>query len=262
MKSIITVVMLVVCLNLSAQKGKNIGFIWHDVSTLPVFPDSADYVSVKKGAILYCFSNDDSLIFANLKFTESIEQNKILQTGLTLWVNSDGKSRKETGIRFPIGAKYSKVKDLQINNAYEIPTPLSLANTIQLVGFKGVTHPRFPSGNKDNIRGSVKYDKDGNLLYELVIPFSKLPEMENKSDGKIVAMTFAIEFGVPPSVGGPKGGNSGYTPPSGGGSRGGGGGRSGGARGSLGNGPSGAGSQTSPDAVIVWVKDLKLAQKK
>jgi hypothetical protein len=272
MKSFITISALIVCLNLNAQKEKYFTSKWLENSSGSAVPASSDYISAKKGVVLYCLSNDDKNIYVDVKITESIEQNKVLQMGLTLWINTDGKSRKLTGIRYPIGALYSRGQgrrgEGQENNILNKVTPLSQANTIELTGFKDVEAKRFPSNNPDNIRGSVKYDNDGNLLYSLTIPVSKLPAGSKSADTKVSPLTLAIEYGAPPSMGGQSGGPSGSgTPtmgvgrsrgssPSGSGSRGGGGAPGGGVPGG------GASAQNAPQPVIIWIKDIKLAEKK
>jgi hypothetical protein len=273
MKLLVTIPVLIVCLNLNAQKEKFFTSKWRDNSSGSATPASSDYITAKKGVFIYCLSNDDQNIYVDAKITESIEQNKILQMGVTLWINTDGKSRKNTGIRFPIGAQYSRGQgrrgEGQGNNILNQTTPLAQANTIELVGFKDVETTRFPSNNPDNIRGVVKYDNDGNLLYSLTIPKSKLPAGVKTKDGGVTPMTLAIEYGAPPSMG--SGGPTGYTPPasrggSGGGSRGGSGGGSrggSGGGGSMGGGaPGGSGNQNYPEPVTIWMKDVKLAEKR
>ena len=275
MKSVSSLLALIVCLNLNAQKDKKVTSNWFEGSPGTLSPAVSNYVSARKGAVLYCIFNDDKNIYFESKITESIDQNKILQMGLTLWVNTDGKSHKINGIKFPVGAKFSREfirqNAGQQNNPLVRVTPLSVANTIQLVGFRDVEEKRFPSDNTDNIRGSVKYDNDGNLLYSLIIPRSKLPAAVKSKDGKDVPITFAMEYGAMPAEGGRPGGQMGDAPSSGGGGRSGGGGsggRSGGGRsgggGSIGGGDRTAASQNpnASESVIIWIKDIALVEKK
>jgi hypothetical protein len=273
MRLLIAIPALIVCLNLNAQKEKFFSSKWRDNSSASATPAPSDYTATKKGDFLYCLSNDDKNIYVDAKITESIEQNKVLQMGMTVWINTDGKSRKLTGIRYPIGAKYSKLQikpgEVQESNISNLTSPLAQANTIELVGFKDIEVKKFPSNNTDNIRGFVKYDNDGNLIFSLTIPKSKLPAIGKKKDGSVIPMNLAIEYGAQPSTGGQSGGYE-YTPPSPGGSRGGsrGGGGGGGRGGSSvsdapGKGPSGpTNTQNEPQPVTIWMKDIKLADKK
>jgi hypothetical protein len=273
MKVLISVSFLLISLNLSAQKENMITCKWNDGSGGSSFPAASDYTSIKKGQVLYCISNDDRNIYVDMKVTESTEQNKILQMGMVLWVNNDGKSRKVNGVRFPIGAKFSRSRNGngqgQGNNPYEQATPLSLANTIELIGFKDILEKKFPSNNTDNIRSVIKYDNDGNLVYALTLPLSKLPVVARNTDGKAFPLNLAIEYGAPPEMEASSGKPAGYTPPpshpvnGGSGKSGGGGG--GGARGGSGGSSRTAGALNNedvPKSVIIWLKGVNLAEKK
>jgi hypothetical protein len=268
MRLLIAIPALIVCINLNAQKEKFFQSKWRDNSSGSVTPEVSDFTATKKGDFLYCLSNDDKNIYVDAKITESIEENKVLQMGLTVWVNMDGKSRKLTGIRYPIGAKYSRPKV----NPFDKTTPLALANTIELVGFKDVETNKFPSNSPDNIMGFVKYDNEGNLIYSLTIPRSKLPAAVKNKDGSDMSLNLAIEYGAPPADL-QSGKEEGYTPPpkaigertsrpvtsGGGGGRGG----SGGSSLSAGRAPAGnADSQELVQPVTIWMKDIKLADKK
>jgi uncharacterized membrane protein YgcG len=272
MRLFVTISVLIVCMNLNAQKEKFFASKWRENSPESTPPAASDYVVAKKDVFLYCLSNDDKNIYVDAKITESIEQNKVLQMGLTVWINTDGKSRKLIGVRYPIGAQYSRGQGRRgegQGNSLVQPSPLAQANTIELVGFKDVETTRFPSNNPDNFRGFVKYDNDGNLLYSLTIPKSKLPAGGKNKDGSMMPMNLAIEYGAPPAM--DSGRPSGYTPPPKiqGERRSGGGGGGGGRGGSMGGGAPGGGTpggnsnaQNAPQPVTFWMKDIKLAEKK
>jgi hypothetical protein len=248
MKLLISISVFLFSLNLLAQKESVATSKWNDRSGGSSFPAASDYTSIKKGFWLYCISNDDKNIYLDIKITESIEQGKVLQMGSTLWINTDGKSRKIDGIRYPLGAKYSKLRsntgDNQGSSSLVQPGAIALANTIELIGFKTVHVKRFPSDNQENIRGSVKYDNDGNLLYNITIPISVLPEGGKNPDNTRPPITFAIEYGAPPFVAVQTQRPSEAGAPSGGGGGGGGrsGSRSGGGSGGGSRGGSGGGS--------------------
>ena len=263
MKSFLcSVLLLVICSMAGAQKEKAFMSRWHiesDVNSLP----EAEYSSAKKGAVLYCLSNDDRNLCVDMKITETVEQSNILQMGMTIWLNTDGKVRKDIGIRYPVGAKFSRERSQSVLK----PTPLSMANTIQLVGFGEPQQSRFPSDNQDNIRGSVKYDNDGNLIYHLTIPFDKIPGLDGAANPDNSDLwSIGIEYGAPPVMAGQSGGSQGMTGgrsgmPGGGGGRSGGGGRGGGGGMPSGGARPAAATAAATQPVIIWVKDLKLAAR-
>lgn len=283
MRLLVKILALIVCLNLNAQKEKFFSSKWRDNNSESFTPASSDYIPAKKGVVLYCLSNDDKNIYVDVKITESIEQNRVLQMGMTVWVNVDGKSRKITGIRYPIGAQFSRGpgrRGESQNNILNRISPLAQANTIELTGFKDVDKNRIPSDNSDNIRGYVKYDNDGNLLYSLTIPLLKLPAGFKSPGNSISPMTVAIEYGAPPSMGEQSGRPSDFSSSSVGGGRSGGGRSGGGGGGSRGGGggsrvgsmaggaPAGGasggytGAQNVPSPVLIWIKNIKLAEKR
>jgi hypothetical protein len=254
--------------SVSGQKGKVTPLKWRNDPAQELKIADSEYSTDKKGLVMYYFSNDTANLYVDMKIKETLEQNKILRIGMTIWISLDGKSQKKAGIRYPIGSEYSsRRKDFE--TMINPPTPLSQATMLQLVGFKDVQPVRFPAENKDNIRGKVKYNEKGDLIYSLVIPFSKLSVLKESTDPS--AMTIGIEYGAPPERGGPGGGmpqmssGGGGRPPSGGGSRGGGGGG-----GSMGGSPGGgarpsASTSTSTELgspVLFWIKEMSLAVNK
>jgi hypothetical protein len=275
MRLTLLILTLFVCLDLTAQKENFFISKWRNNPDQDLQLTFKDYISAKKGQVLYYLSNDDANIYVDMKILETLEENRILKMGLTVWIDMDGKTRKIMGIRYPIGSQYSRGRGGQSNfsNAGTQATPLSQANTIQLIGFKDVEGTRLPSDNPGNIRGSVKYDQEGELIYRLVIPLSKLP-LRNDAPGKgLMPFTIGIEYGAPPTFTG-QGGGGGISGGSGGGAAGGGGGGGGG--GSRGGGGGGGGSRggggggggasagvpSTDSPVIFWMKNVKLAEKK
>ncbi len=93
----------------------------------------------------------------------------------------DGKQTKKMGIRYPIGSQRSSGRNrngmelMQTNPDGSMVTPLSLANSIELIGFTGESERHLPSENADSFNGNVKYDSNGILHYRLVMPVSKIP---------------------------------------------------------------------------------------
>jgi hypothetical protein len=257
MKKVLTIILLFACMSLCGQKGKFVMCNWYTFSDLdPGLPDES-YEYFKKGKLFYCLSNDDDNIYVDIKIEDSGVQSRILQEGMTVWLNMDNKKNKKAGvgIHYPIGARFSR--DRNIGNQ---GSPLAQANTIELVGFTDTVVNRFPAKNSDNFTGSVRYNQEGNLFYHLAIPLTKLPERIDEA----MLFTLGIEYGAAPVTARPavagmpqaSSGRSSAGPP-GGGSRG--GGRPGGAPGG-GIPPSGSGtSQATVPPVILWINNIRLA---
>jgi uncharacterized membrane protein YgcG len=258
MRFIIFLLGISLSLSVSGQKGKKFSASWRQDPAEELKIADSDYQSYKKDMVLYYISNDNENLYLDVKIKETIEQNRILKKGMNVWITMDGKSQKKTGVRYPIGSEYSGGRKKDMATPINPPTPLSQAHTIQLMGFQYVQPSRFPSDNKDNFRGKVWYNKEGDLLYTLVIPFKRLSFLRDSTQ-KQGDITIGIEYGVPPPM--PEGvrptgsPSAEFTA-----SRGGGGGR-GGSRGGGGSG-GGAKSQYGSEGypVMIWVKNITLAK--
>ena len=255
---------------------------WHKSETGELNVASGDYNFFKKGKLWYVLSNDNDNIYIDLKIEDPAVQNRILKEGLTVWINMDGKQIKKMGVRYPIGSENSMhrsrsgVQEDKLNPDGTLATPLSQANTIELIGFTSEESRRFPSDNTNTFRGSVKYDNSGILHYLLTLPVTKLPMRNSKDNGGTMPFAMGIEYGLdtsgPERASGP-GGQApvmaqSSAPPSGGSRGGGGGGRSGGgASGGQSQGavraPTGTFSaQSSQPPVLFWIKNITLASEK
>jgi hypothetical protein len=272
MKQLILSFTILFCLTLNAQKEKLTQSSWNEKGQEEVTASSGQYTFSEKGKLSYFLSNNNESIFIDIKIEDAGVQNRILKEGLTIWVNMDGKSAKKMGIRYPIGSEYSGnhnkqgMPETRLNADGSLVTPLSMANTIELTGFTNEESRRFPSSNPDNFRGSVKYDKDGNLLYKMVMPVEKLPVRNSKDGVGAMPFTLGIEYGAPPSQSNSKG----NTPPpqysgssSGAGSRGGsGGGSRPGTAPKSGRPPVPSSGEKMITPVSFWIKEIKLATDK
>lgn len=282
MKPTATILSLILCTSLSAQKGNLVLSKWIDNGIPETTNAPADYTFNKKSNLFYFISNDNTNLYIDIKVEDSGIENKILKQGMVIWINMEGKQDMKLGVHYPLGSenrgggKRSNMSETSFTADGKPFTPLMHANTIELIGFTSEAEKRFPADNPDSFKGSVKYDNDGNLLYRLLMPIAKLPVRNAKDGVGALPFNLAIEYGENPALNSP-GGNMSRPPssvgaPSGGadaGAGGGGrssGGRSGGGRPSGGGGmPSGGsfgGSQSSEPPVILWVKNVQLADKK
>jgi hypothetical protein len=275
MKKIILLLTLFICAGLSAQKGKGIFSRWNGNGDQGMNPDTADYTNIKHGKIFYFLSNDNEFIYLFLRIKDAGVQHNILEQGLIVWVNMDNKTVKKMGIRFPIGSQNSVGKkkpgaaDLLFDSDGKPATALSLANTIELVGFLNENPRRFPAENPDSFRGSVRFDNDGILHYKLAMPIEKLPVRNSRDGVGAMPVVLGIEYFTAALSSdnqenkGPSGVPSGRR---GGGAPGGrrSGGRSTGGQGqgnfnARGNSNS---NQNNAPYVLFWIKNIKLATDK
>lgn len=275
MKTSALILSLIVSISLNAQKGNLFYSYWHNSGSSEVNTPKTSFSYFKKGQLYYYLSNDKDNIYLDMRVEDAGVQTRILKEGLTVWIDMEGKSVKKLGVRFPIGSQNSSGRNNpdqieKLNPDGSIVTPLSMANTIELIGFINEEARRFPAENADNFNGSVKYDKEGILHYRLIMPVAKLPVRNSKDGAGAMPFAFGIQYGMASMVNAPRGPSSqevSSAPPSGG--RGGGGSR--GSRGSArSGGASGAGRPSAGQSsggsvlptVLFWVKNIKLASDK
>jgi len=200
MKSSVLILSFFVCSSLNAQKGNLNLSQWHVSDEIK----GSDYHLIRKTK-LYCFlSNDNDNIYIDIKVEDQGIQNRILKEGLTIWISMDGKEEKKMGVRFPVGSQNQAVhkkSDPSENNTNpngKPVTPLSLANTIELIGFTNEQERHFPSENRDNFRGSVKCDEEGIFYYKMIMPIAKLPVRNSREGHGTMPFIFGIEYGSLP----------------------------------------------------------------
>ncbi len=251
------------------QKDSKTTSRWNNYAADAAAIPQSDFQFNKKSKIYYLTSNDEQNFYIDIRVEDTETEARILREGLVFWINADGKSNKNKGVRYPIGTENAKRPFMQGANLPQqtesgVPkSPIAQANTIELIGFPQNEGRFFPSDNTDNVRGTVRYDNQGILHYRLIIPVSKLG-LEPARDGNgTIPFTLGIEIGAQvmgmmgPGMrpGGPPAGAGGGIP-AGGGGRPGGGGRSGPPAGG-GMPPVNAGTQNP----VLWIKDLDLAKK-
>jgi hypothetical protein len=203
MRSLLLIFLLFLCLSGFAQKGNPNESKWHARENI----SNTEYAAIKKSGISYFLSNDNDNLYLELKIEGIDVQNMIIHQGLVLWIDMEGKLRRKLGVRYPIGSQkklsHSKASqpELATNPDGSPGSPLSMANTIELIGFIGEQVRHFASENPDNFSGSVKYDNNGVLYYKMRLPIAKLP-LRNKKEGN-GAMPFALglEYGFKPEAG-------------------------------------------------------------
>jgi hypothetical protein len=201
MKTLTMLISFLVSMNIYAQKGKLLVSSWNsdgnDAGNIPV----DKYFYYERGDLYYFLSNDNNSFYIDMKIEDKEVQQRILNQGIIIWVNMDNKPAKKMGIHFPLGSqnsinrRKSEIRD-NLSDADGTPvSPVSKANTIELIGFSGEEGKRFPSENAENFRGYVSYDKENILHYRMIMPVAKLPVRNSKDGHGAMPVTFGIEYG-------------------------------------------------------------------
>jgi len=274
MKSIFVFISLIFCTSVTAQKDKFYQCLWHKKDSDMFKTRHAEFEYSEKGKFLYCISNDSKNAYIDLEIGDKNVINQVLRSGLTVWINTDGKKSKKTGVKYPAGSPSTNKGNLPGRQGNQNPADMKNGQTspgvgahdsLALIGFTKGEPVLIPNHETDNFQGSASVQKNSNLYYELIIPLAKIStaETSNKKKAKPIPLIlgFSYESYGSNGMGGPPGGG---MPPGGGG----GGGRSGGGGMPPGGGggmPSGgqfSGSPPTPTIVITWIEDIRFAEAK
>jgi hypothetical protein len=161
----------------------------------------SDFKQVKRTGLYYTLSNDIDNLYIDLIVEERKDQNTILNNGLILWINMEEKAVRKMGIRYPMGSQNQGIRNKSFQAERDI-TPgnnagnqLSLANTIEILGFIGERERHFPSDNTDNFRGWIKFDMEGKLHYRMIMPIVRLPIRNTRDGNGAMPFSLGIEYG-------------------------------------------------------------------
>lgn len=136
----------------------------------------------------YTAHRDTAAVFVRLQITDAVQQKKILQNGLELWVDIKGKKNKKTGVTFPVPEKRATVMPAQWTQSVEANVPatnsrntvdvlvkqVSAQREMQLTGFAEELNGRQNCTHPSGIYATLNIHGD-TLTYEVVIPYRVLP---------------------------------------------------------------------------------------
>jgi hypothetical protein len=174
----------------------------------------------RKEKLSYAISNDRDNIYLMLSTKDQNEQQKILQGGMTIWINSQGEKTESSavGIAFPTDSRNNHDRNIMAAARPDLYknkiTSLDDLKDYSLYGFRNDTvgNYEYGQGNEEGVEVKIGYNNAGELVYEALVPFRAVfPRNSRVAFGKTIAVGFFIE-GIPP---GPndryKGGGSGVS---------------------------------------------------
>jgi len=178
--------------------------------------------SVKSENISYAVTNDNQNLYILMATSSPQEQQKIVQGGMTVWVNTKGDKSYAgaVGIGYPLDAHSDRDKNLmeeaQPQRKNNKPVTLEDKHDYQIYGFDNGQIPTYTYGdtNAQNIVMRMDYSNGGELIYEAAIPLQTLYPNHNPNSSyasKTVAVGFVIE-GLLPGTDVPRGGGNGGGP--------------------------------------------------
>jgi hypothetical protein len=246
MKSAHIIILILLSTTLAYSQPKEYTCKWHsDKYEYIEGISNLEYLYDSEQKVFSMISNDDENLYINLKFVDNAMQRKILEFGLTIWIDPAGKRKKKLELKYPLekmmdrpenpGNEKRGMGDDGFGNKME--ELINLSDEIEIIGFDGSEEIQSVyAGNEEGIRGLLINNQDDELVYQLCIPINELKLSEPVNEASIsilmesgyMEMQNSFESG---SGGGPGGGG-----PGGGGPGGGSGGGPGGGGSSMGMG--------------------------
>jgi hypothetical protein len=154
----------------------------------------------------YAITNDGDNIYIRMATKDPLEQQKIIQGGMTVWINYQGQKTYEeaVGIGYPTDSRNSREKTLMAEASRDKdknrdkPVSLDDCRDYSLYNFpKEEAIANYEYGHPNNADVSVKmnFNNSGSLIYEASIPIASVFP-KNNSTGKTIAVGIFVE-GVP-----------------------------------------------------------------
>jgi hypothetical protein len=178
----------------------------------------------------YALANDDSALYIAIKIQDRMQQMKIVQGGMEIWIDNLAKKKKSIGVKFPVGGGSMQMPTSRASGGgqdlKEMRQQMKLKMlTLELTGFKAGINGTFDVFSNVKVKPVIDWEDNGSMVYELMIPFELLDETVRANLNNISIGIFIKGLKMEQGSGGgmPGGGRPGGGPPGGGGMRPGGG---------------------------------------
>lgn len=145
----------------------------------------------------YDIANDERNIYMIIRVADTTSQRQILQNGLEVWINQDGKKKNTTGITYPMAADKAKTgSKVNLQPGYRPDGFPKNINELTLTGFL-LENGRQPVKGCP-VKVAIRKDSSDCIVYELAIPFNTFyKEQLEKEDLKNKFYIGFVVKGVP-----------------------------------------------------------------
>ncbi len=150
----------------------------------------------KNTGLYYTIGNDDKNLYLLVKSGDQTIANKIMMGGITFSINTEGKKKIKDAysITFPVISPPQRGQRRQGSGGFagvgqsgerrQRPDSAAVAELrkqqlaglkeIGVTGFKQISDSLISIYNEYGIKAAATYDKEGNYLYELAVPFKEI----------------------------------------------------------------------------------------
>ncbi len=149
----------------------------------------------------YAVTNDNEHLYLRLSTNDEQTQQKILQGGLTVWINTHGERTEEkaAGIAFPTGNTHEGGKSILTAGRPEMyKNKIAALDNVKDYSLYGFTRERdmknynYGESNEQGVELKIDFNNAGALIYEAAVPLSSLFP-KNNGLGKSIAVGFVLD---------------------------------------------------------------------
>ena len=193
-KSITLVIALVSLINLASFSQKKADLIatrwaFNPVAADGVLNDWPDSLTMfnKETNLYYGLANDDKNVYLAIRSASKQDLTKILAGGISFSANIEGKKKDAPTVIFPVldrtpGKSRNTREELEVEERQK--QILSRIKDIKVAGFKEIIDGGISLQNTYGIRAGASFDKNDNLVQEIIIPLSLL-NLSTLNDGEV-----------------------------------------------------------------------------
>jgi len=157
---------------------------------------SGNYIDEANALVNIC--NDENFLYLSFTTNDRNLPMNILRNGLTVWFDSEGKSNKIFGIRFPAGIKNHGMPedmgqfDRKMDKNNQMPMPKMEFSEIELLNEDGEVEAVLSTLETKNIQIKMS-NPQGNFFYEMKVPLKTSGDFLyaiNADTSKIISIGF------------------------------------------------------------------------
>lgn len=131
----------------------------------------------------YTLANDKDHLYLVLKTNDSVEQAKILRSGVTFSIDTKARKKSSYSVTFPMYQEENKsFGSTGADQEKKLEAGLTKLRKIQVEGFKDVEYDQITIDNTYGFKVAIEYDNRGYLVYEEAIPLALLHADELKKN--------------------------------------------------------------------------------
>ena len=201
------------CLCATAQTAKE-PITAEFINNIVIDGDDSDWESAisffdEDSGLMYSIANDEENIYILVKATAEAAMTKFTMGGVEIWISTDGKEKRKTGIKYPIPLSWEERFASRSNNVTrEDRRRQERERTYANMELRGFENIKDNSYKVDELDIKAEYNgKNGNTIAEYKIPFSTFCNPEQINSETVFALGIVLNgIQMPTNFGGGGGG--------------------------------------------------------